>query len=93
MNESFRQFVRSSQYHEEIVSWEREGEQSVWRYLKLSLGILAVAAAAWLLYSQQQFFNAVLGYIGAIGAATGVVFKLLSDLRGKPSSANASAAR
>jgi hypothetical protein len=92
MNESFRRFIRNSQYHEEIVSWEREGEQSVWRYLKLSLGILAVAAAAWLLYSQQQFFNAMLGYIGAIGAAAGIVFKLLSDLRGKPSAGDVSAA-
>jgi hypothetical protein len=68
-------------------------EQSVWRYLKLSLGILAVATAAWLLYSQQQFSNAVLGYVGAIGAAAGIVFKLLSDLRGKPSSGDVSAAR
>jgi hypothetical protein len=92
MNESFRRFIRNSQYHEEIVTWEREGDQSVWRYLKLSLGILAVAAATWLLYSQQQFFNAVLGYVGAIGAAVGIIFKLLSDLRGKPSG-DTSAAR
>jgi len=87
MNESFRQFIRNSQYHEEIVTWEQQGEQSVWRSLKMSLGILAVAAAAWLLYSQQQFFNTVVAYVGAIGAAGGVVFKLLSELRGGKSAA------
>ena len=85
MNESFRHFIRRSQYHEEIALWEQEGEQSLWRSLRLSLGILAVSAAAWLLYSQQQLFNAVLGYVGALGAAAGVVFKLLSDLRGSRS--------
>ena len=83
MNESFRQFIRISQQRDEIEAWEREGDQSVWRFLKLSLGILAVAGAAWLLYSQQQFFNLIVAYVGALGAAAGVVFKLVSDLRGK----------
>ena len=82
MNESFRRFIRNSQYHEEIVTWEQQGEQSLWRSLKMSLGILAVALAAWLLYSQQQFFNTVVAYVGAIGAAGGVLFKLISELRG-----------
>lgn len=82
LNESFRQFIRTSQYHEEIATWEQEGQQSVWRSLKMSLGILAVAAAAWLLYSQQQFFNTVVAYLGAIGAAGGVVFKVFSEMRG-----------
>lgn len=91
MNESFRQFIRNSQHREEIAAWEQEGEQSVWRFMKLSLGILTVAVAAWLLYSQQQFFNAVVGYVGAVGAAAGVLFKLLSDLRGRSSAANAGA--
>jgi hypothetical protein len=83
MNESFRRFIRNSQQRDEIEAWEKEGEQSVWRFLKLSLGILAVALGAWLLYSQQQFFNTVVAYVGALGAAAGVVFKLLGDLRGK----------
>jgi hypothetical protein len=85
MNESFRQYVSNSQQRDEVEAWEREGEQSVWRFLKLSLGILAMAGAAWLLYSQQQFFNTVVAYMGALGAAAGVVFKLVSDLRSKSS--------
>ena len=83
MNESFRRFIRNSQQRDEIEAWEKEGEQSVWRFLKLSLGILALALGAWLLYSQQQFFNTVVAYVGALGAAAGMVFKLLGDLRGK----------
>jgi hypothetical protein len=89
MSESFRQFIRDSQQREEIAAWQQEGEQSPWRFLKLSLGILGVAIAAWLLYSQQQFFNTVVAYVGAIGAAVGVVFKLLSDLRGRRSAPSA----
>ena len=85
MNASFRQFVRDVQQRDEIEAWQREGDQSVWRFLQLSLGILGVAAGAWLLYSQQQFFNTVVAYVGALGAAAGVVFKLVSDLRGKSS--------
>jgi hypothetical protein len=82
MNDSFRHFIRDSQYSEEIASWQQEGEQSLWRSLKLSLGILGVAVAAWLLYSQQQFFNAIVAYVGAIGGALGLIFKLFSELRG-----------
>ena len=89
MNESFREFIRKSQHREEIAAWEQEGEQSVWRFLKLSLVILTAAVAAWLLYSQQQFFNTVVAYVGALGAAVGVVFKLLGDLRGRGSTPNA----
>jgi len=88
MNESFRRFVRSCQQRDEIEAWEREGDQSVWQFLKLSLVILTVAVAAWLLYTQQQFFNTIVAYVGALGAAAGVVFKLLGDLRGKISAPN-----
>jgi hypothetical protein len=82
MNESFRQFVRHSQYREEIESWEQEGGQSVWQSVKLSLGITAVLGAAWLFYSQQQFFNSLVGYISAFGTATAVLVKWFADLRG-----------
>jgi len=85
MNESFRHFIRNSQQRDEIEAWEREADQSVWRFLKLSLGILTAAVAAWLLYSQQQFFNTIVAYVGALGAAAGIVFKLVGDLRGKNS--------
>src|ERR1051326_2995475 len=85
MNESFRRFARSSQQRDEIEAWEREGDQSVWQFLNLSLIILAVAVGAWLLYTQQQFFNAIVAYVGALGAAAGVIFKLVGDLRGKSS--------
>jgi small-conductance mechanosensitive channel len=88
MNESFRRFVRSSQQRDEIEAWEREGDQSVWQFLKLSLIILAVAVGAWLLYTQQQFFNAIVAYVGALGAATGIIFKLIGDLRGRGSASS-----
>ena len=71
MNESFRRFVGRSQHRDEIEAWEREGDQSVWQFLKLSLVILAVAVGAWLLYTQQQFFNDIVAYVGAVGAAVG----------------------
>jgi hypothetical protein len=85
MNESFRRFARSCQQRDEIEAWEREGDQSVWQFLKLSLLILGVAVGAWLLYTQQQFFNTIVAYVGALGAAAGVIFKLVGDLRGKSS--------
>jgi hypothetical protein len=85
MNESFRQFVCHSQHRDEIAAWEQEGEQSRWRFLKMSLGILAVAVASWLLYSQQQFFNAIVAYAGALGIAAGAVFKLVANFRGRSS--------
>jgi hypothetical protein len=81
MNESFRQFVLHSQSHGEVEAWLREEGQSIWKSLKLSLGLLAVVAAAWLFYSQQQFFNSLVGYVSAFGAATAMLVKWLSDLR------------
>lgn len=81
MNESFRQFVLHSQYRVEVEAWEREEEQSVWKSLKLSLGVLAIVAAAWLFYSQEQFFNSLVGYVSAFGAAAAVLVKWIGDLR------------
>lgn len=82
-NESFRRFIRESLYRsEEITTWEQEGEQSVWRSLKLSLAVAAAAVGVWLLYSQQAFFSTAVGYLSALGGAATVVIKLLSDLRG-----------
>jgi hypothetical protein len=82
MNESFRQFVRHSQDRQEINAWEKEGDQSVWKSVKLSLGIVAVLAAAWLFYSQRQFFNSLVAYISAFAASGAVLVKWFADLRG-----------
>ncbi len=87
MNESFRQFIRNSQQRDEVAAWEQEGEQSVWRTLKLSLAILAAALGVWLLYSQQEFFSTAIGYVSTLGGAAAIVIKLMSDLRGAKASA------
>jgi hypothetical protein len=85
MNDSFHRFINNSQQGDEVAVWKQEGEQSVWRSLKLVLLLLGGLTVAWLVYAQQQFFNAAIGYIGAIGAATGVVIKLIGDVRAKAS--------
>ena len=82
MNESFRQFIRRSQDQQEINAWEQEGDQSVWKSVKLSLGIVAVLVAAWLFYSQRQFFNSLVAYLGAFAASAAVLVKWFADLRG-----------
>jgi hypothetical protein len=82
MNESFRQVVCHSQYRPDIAAWEQEGEQSIWQSLKLCLGITAVLLAAWLFYSQRQFFNSLVGYISAFAASAAVLVKWFADLRG-----------
>lgn len=91
MNESFRQFIRNYQHQDEIADWEQEGEQSVWRTLKLSLAILAAAVGVWLLYSQREFFSTALGYVSTLGGAATLILKLISDLRGGKASSTPSA--
>lgn len=91
MNESFRRFIHISRREEEVATWKQEGEQSVWRSLKLVLFLVGGLMLAWLLYAQQQILNAAVGYVSAIGAATGIVIKLLGDLRGKASSGGSDA--
>jgi hypothetical protein len=59
--------------------------------VSLAMAILAVAVGAWLLYTQQQFFNVIVAYVGALGAAAGVIFKLVGDLRAKFSSSGGGA--
>ena len=54
----------------------------MWQSLKLSLGVSAILVTAWLFYSQQQFFNSLVGYISAFGAAAAVLVKWFADLRG-----------
>jgi hypothetical protein len=90
MNDSFRRFIHNSQQDDEVAIWKQEGDQSVWRSLKLVLILVGGLMILWLVYAQQQFFNAAIGYISAIGAATGVVIKLVSDFRGGKSSGGSS---
>ena len=80
MNESFRRFVDNAQLPSEVAKWEEEVQNSTWSALKLGFTTAALAAGAWLLYTQQDLFQVGLGYIAAMGTASGAVVGLIRNV-------------
>ena len=83
MNESFRLFVLRVQDQREIAEWERQGEQSSWRSLKIGLLATIVALTAWLFYAQKDLFTASVGYIVTIGGAITAITNALLNIKGR----------
>jgi hypothetical protein len=80
MNESFCRFVRDAQLPDEVAKWEQEEQQSAWSALKLGLTTAALMAGAWLLYTQQDVFQMGIGYLAAMGTASGAVLSLIRSI-------------
>jgi hypothetical protein len=80
INESFRRFVCDAQLPVEVKKWEEEVQNSTWSALKLGFTTAAFAGGAWLLYTQQEIFQAGTGYLAALGTASGAVISLARSL-------------
>ena len=76
MNESFCRFVHTAQLPSEVARWEEEQQQSTWSAVKTGLTTAVFMAGAWLLYTQQDIFQLGIGYVAALGTASGVVLNL-----------------
>jgi hypothetical protein len=59
-----------------------EDAPSTWQTLKWPLGIVMIAAAAFLFFSQRHAFDTSLGFIGALVTGLTAIYKLLDVLRG-----------
>ena len=85
MNESFRQFVKSTEqvadvaHHEETV---RRG--SLWNTLKGPLLVILSAVAVFLFVTQRDLYTSSLGVLTAITTLIPALFKLLSLFQNEP---------
>jgi hypothetical protein len=93
MNDSFRRFVRNAQSPEEVARWEQEEEHSTWSAVKLGLGTALMMFGAWLLYAQQDVFQLGIGYVAALGTASGAVINLVRNLTGGGSASSPQGAK
>lgn len=66
MNDSFRDFIRSSEHQREILEWQKKDQQSTWQALRFVLLAAVIGVGVWLLYAQAQLFQIGVGYITAI---------------------------
>jgi len=83
MNETFCRFVRTAQLPCQVAKWEQEEQQSVWSAVKLGLSTALFMAAAWLVYTQQDIFQMGIGYVVALGPASGAVLNLAKSVTGR----------
>jgi hypothetical protein len=81
MNETFLEFVKSTEHADEIAQWEKNEGQSTWRALRLVLIALAIGTGIWLLHSQAALSQTVAAYIA--GVAT--LLTAISGLFGRSS--------
>jgi hypothetical protein len=80
MNESFCRFVNAAQLPGEVAKWEEDEQHSAWSALKLGLTTMGLMAGAWLLYTQQNVFQMGIGYVAAMGTASGAVLSLIRSI-------------
>lgn len=80
LNESFCRFVKNARLPGEVAKWEQEVQTSTWTALKLGFTTAALAGGGWLLYTQQEIFHASLGYVAAMGTASGAVISLVRSV-------------
>ena len=66
MNDSFRDFIRSSEHQLEIQEWQKKEQQSTWQALRFVLLAAVIGVGVWLLYAQAQLFQVGMGYITAV---------------------------
>jgi hypothetical protein len=66
MNDSFRDFIRSSEHQSEIQEWQKKEQQSTWQALRFVLLAAVIGVGVWLLYAQAQLFQVGVGYITAV---------------------------
>jgi len=85
MNDSLRRFVQNAERPEEVAKWEQEEGNSAWSAVKLALGTGLMMCGAWLIYAQQDIFQLGIGYLTALGTASGAVVSLTRTLKGKSS--------
>ena len=84
-HKSFCRFIQTANLPGEVAQWEEEVRNSTWSALKLGFTTAALAGGAWLLYTQQEIFQVGLGYVAAIGTASGTVITLVRNVsRAKP---------
>ena len=83
MNESFCSFVRNARRPEELAQWEEEESHSAWSAMKLGLGTALLMFGAWLIYAQQDVFQLGIGYLAALGTASGAILNLARTVTGR----------
>ncbi|HEV2690392.1 MAG TPA: hypothetical protein VGV35_17670, partial [Bryobacteraceae bacterium] len=83
MNDSLGRYVRNRDPSDDVARWEVEEEHSAWSAMKLALGTALMMCGAWLLYAQQDIFQLGIGYLTALGSASGALISLTRTLRGK----------
>jgi hypothetical protein len=83
MNVTFCRFVLATQIPAEVANWEEEERNSSWSTVKLALTTAAFMIGAWLLYTQQDIFQLGVGYIAAMGTASGALVTMLRTLTGR----------
>lgn len=89
MNDSFCQFIRTGQCPMEAAQWEAEEQHSTWSAVKLGLSTALLMFGAWLLFTQQDVFQMGIGYVAALGTASGAILNLTRSLRGKSAATEA----
>ena len=89
MNDSFCRFVRTAQAPDEVKRWDEEEENSAWSAVKLGLSTALMMFGAWLLYAQQDVFQLGIGYLAALGTASGAILNLVKNFTGRGESGKA----
>ena len=85
MNDSFREFVKSTDQISFIAEHDQRAKQgSLWQSLKGPLLVVMLAVAVFLFVTQREFYSSSLALVTAVTTIIPAFFKLLSLLQSDP---------
>jgi len=86
MDESFRRFVISSQYDEDIDAWRQAGGSN-WELMKAPLLLILLSVSLFLFVTQKEVYDSSVSFVSALTAGLAALFKLLGMFQKKEAGA------
>jgi hypothetical protein len=83
MNETFGAFVRSRACAVEVQRLESSTDQSPWDQLRMPMSLGVVAASLFLLTTQQELYNTILGITTSAAVSVPTLVRAVSMLAGR----------
>ena len=83
MNETFRQFVISTESHTEVAALEGQAT-STWDAIRWPFMILLIGSLAFFFSTQHELYNSTLGVLTGLAAALPALVKVVSLISDRP---------
>ena len=80
MNDSFRNFVLTVIKAEDVLQMERNAKSGAWHTLRSPLMLILLALAGFLMFTQEESFGKLIGFLTSLTASVPILINLINTL-------------